>query len=48
VELLVEALEEGCLVMAVGQPGAADGHDDDLALELGVGVRDELAERSGS
>ena len=42
-ELLVEALEEGSLVVAVGAPGAADGYDDDLAFKLRVGVGDELA-----
>ncbi len=34
VVLLIETLEEGSLVVAVGAPGAADGYDDDLALKL--------------
>jgi hypothetical protein len=47
VELLVEGLEEGGLVVAVGAPGAADGDDDDLVAELGIGVRDLLAGEVG-
>jgi len=46
-EFLVEADEEGCFVVAVGAPGAADGYDDDLAAKLRVGAGDGLSGEIG-
>ena len=48
VVLLVEGLEEGSFVVAVGAPGAADGDDDDLAVEAGVAVGYERSEEHTS
>lgn len=42
-ELFVEALKEGRLIVAVRAPGTTNGDDNDLVTELGIGVRDLFA-----
>ena len=46
-ELAVKALKKRSFVVAVGAPGTTDGDDDDLAVELGIGVCDDLAGEVG-